>query len=166
MANLWRSICFLVCLLLTTPALALDPPSGDVVLTILGNITVKNDGAGASLDMAALEKLPQHDLTVQTPWYPQPVTFTGPLLRDVMSAVGASGTALKASAIDDYDVVIPFTDIQKYDVILGRKLNGKPLSVRENGPLFVMYPLDSDPALRSKLIFDRCIWQLKSIVVE
>ena len=33
----------------------------------------------------------------------------------------------------------------------------------EKGPLFVMYPFDTQPALRTAVYFSRCIWQLKSI---
>ncbi|WP_225308901.1 molybdopterin-dependent oxidoreductase [Hypericibacter adhaerens] len=137
-----------------------------MVLTIRGNVAQTNAADGARLDMAMLESLPQQELTVHTPWYPQPVTLTGPLLRDVLSLVGATGQELKASAIDDYTVEIPISDTQDYDVIVATKMNGKPMAVRDNGPLFVMYPLDSNPALRTKLILDRCIWQLNAIVVE
>ena len=37
------------------------------------------------------------------------------------------------------------------------------MSVREKGPLFVMYPFDSQPQLRNAVYFSRCIWQLRSI---
>ncbi|HWA44546.1 MAG TPA: molybdopterin-dependent oxidoreductase [Hypericibacter adhaerens] len=166
MFRLLCSLGLLVCLAVATPALALDPPAGKVVLTIRGNVAQTNAADGARLDMAMLESLPQQELTVHTPWYPQPVTLTGPLLRDVLSLVGATGQELKASAIDDYTVEIPISDTQDYDVIVATKMNGKPMAVRDNGPLFVMYPLDSNPALRTKLILDRCIWQLNAIVVE
>jgi hypothetical protein len=39
------------------------------------------------------------------------------------------------------------------------------MSVREKGPLFVMYPFDEQPALRTSVYFGRCIWQLKAIEV-
>jgi hypothetical protein len=160
-------VCFLTsALAMSAPALALDPPSGKVVLTVTGNITEKNVGASAQFDMAMLEKFPQHEITAQTPWYAKPVTFTGPLLRDVLTSIGATGQTLNAAAIDAYSADIPLADIQKYDVIVSRLLNGKPVSVRENGPLFIMYPLGTDPVLDSKMILDRCVWQLKSIHVE
>ena len=42
-------------------------------------------------------------------------------------------------------------------------IDGKPIGVREKGPLFVMYPFDERPELRTSVHFSRCIWQLKSI---
>jgi hypothetical protein len=171
MTKLLHYLSLLVCfsisaLAMSAPALALDPPTGKIVLTVTGNITDRNDGNSAQFDMAMLEQFPQHEITAQTPWYAKPVTFTGPLLRDVLNSLGAKGQTLNAAAIDAYSADIPFADMQKYDVIVSRLLNGKPVSVRENGPLFIMYPLGTDPTLDSKLILDRCVWQLKSIDVE
>jgi hypothetical protein len=48
-------------------------------------------------------------------------------------------------------------------VVVAHLLNGKPMSVREKGPLFVIYPFDDDPQLRTTIYYSRCIWQLKSI---
>jgi hypothetical protein len=37
--------------------------------------------------------------------------------------------------------------------------------VREKGPLFMIYPFDSDAALRNPLYYSRSVWQLKTIDV-
>ena len=39
------------------------------------------------------------------------------------------------------------------------------ITVREKGPLFMIYPFDSDAALRNPLYYSRAVWQLKSIDV-
>jgi hypothetical protein len=101
-----------------------------------------------------------------TPWDKQPIEFTGPLLRDVLAAAKASGTTLKAFALNDYQTAIPFEDSQKFDVILAHKMNGKSIPVKTKGPLFVVYPYDSNPVLRSATYYERSAWQLKSLTIE
>jgi hypothetical protein len=153
-------------LVLAGAALALDPPAGPVVLTVSGKVAKANANDRAVFDMAMLEHLPQHSFTVKTPWYPEPRKFTGPLLRDVLAAAGARGHSLKAVALNDYVVDIPFEDAQRHDVIVARLLDDKPMTVREKGPLFIVYPFDSKPELRNAVYFSRSAWQLKAIQVQ
>ncbi|MFZ4285456.1 molybdopterin-dependent oxidoreductase [Variovorax sp. HJSM1_2] len=149
-----------------TAAQALDKPAGRVVLTIQGDVRSPNQGDRATFDMAMLEKLPQRTFTVQTPWYPTPVTFTGPLLRDILSAAGANGSKIVAEALNDYKTDIPLNDAVRYDVIVARLMNEKPMPVREKGPLFIVYPFDSSPELRAEIYYNRSAWQLKSLTVR
>jgi hypothetical protein len=152
--------------LLAHATLALDPPAGPVVLTLSGKVGKPNAGDRVVFDMTMLERLPQHSFSARTPWYPQPRKFTGPLLRDVLAAAGAKGQMLKAVALNDYVVDIPFEDAQQHDVILARLLDDKPMPVREKGPLFIVYPFDSKPELRNAVYFSRSAWQLKAIQVQ
>ena len=84
----------LLCLVTAHPAQALQPPTGKVGLTITGKLAEKNSPRGAEFDMAMLEALPQKTFTTSTPWDRLPVKFSGPLLRDVLAAAKAQGTAL------------------------------------------------------------------------
>lgn len=143
-----------------THALALDKPTGTVVLTVDGAISQTNNGSQAQFDMVMLEKLPQHSFSTQTPWYPSTVTFTGPLLRDVLAAVGAKGKNITAVALNDYKTEIPIDDATRHDVIVARLMNNRPMRVREKGPLFIVYPFDTKAELRSELYYNRAAWQL------
>jgi hypothetical protein len=49
---------------------------------------------------------------------------------------------------------------------MASRIDGKPIPVREKGPLFVVYPFDSSATLRSSVYYERSIWQLKSIHIE
>lgn len=151
---------------LSTAVLALDAPTGRPVLTISGAISKPNAGKEAKLDMKMIEALPQQTFTTRTPWFDKPVTFTGPLLADVMAAVGAKGSALAATAINDYTITIPMDDVNARKVIMARLIDGKPIPVREKGPLFVVYPFDTDAKLRTSVYYERSIWQLKSLDVK
>lgn len=141
----------------------LPEPDGQVVFTLSGKIRRTNRGANAVFDMAMLAALPQHHITTRTPWYVQPRKFTGPLLRDVLALALAQAQTLRVTALNDYRIDIPFDDVQRYDVVLARLLDDMPMTVREKGPLFMIYPFDSVPTLRNARYYSRSVWQLISI---
>lgn len=162
-----RRFCVAAAAVLAWPgaARALDAPTGPVVLTITGRVGLPNAGDKAVFDMPMLERMAQHSFTTSTPWYSRPRKFTGPLLRDVLAAAGAQGTTLRATALNDYRVDLPVDDVRRHGVLLARLLDDKPMSVRDKGPLFIIYPFDSDTALRSAVYFSRSAWQLKALEV-
>ncbi|MEY4755090.1 MAG: hypothetical protein RJA44_2765 [Pseudomonadota bacterium] len=145
---------------------ALERPKGKVILTITGNVERGNAAGKAEFDMDMLAALPQHSYTTPTPWYPQERKFTGPLLRDVLAAAGAKGKTLSAVALNDYKVELPVEDVQRFEVVLARLLDDKPMPVREKGPLFIIYPFHTDSSLRSERYYGRCAWQLKTLDVR
>jgi hypothetical protein len=51
-------------------------------------------------------------------------------------------------------------------VILALKKNGAYLPVRNQGPIFVIYPFDLNPGLYNEVYFSRSVWQVKSIEVQ
>jgi hypothetical protein len=157
------------CLLLgttTTATTALEAPKGPVVLTASGKIANTNQEGKAILDMATIRAMPQRSFTTETVWDKRPVKFSGPLLRDVLQLLKSSGTEVRAIAINDYAVTVPVTDAQKFDVILATKMNDRDIPPRTKGPLFLVYPFSSDPALKDKVYEERSIWQLKAIEIK
>lgn len=151
---------------LVPAAQALDSPKGRVVLTISGSGLKANQDGRVALDMDMLAALPQHSITVNTPWYPQARKFSGPLLRDVLALAGARGSNIEAYALNDYRVSIPMDDVLRHRVILARLMDEQPMSVRDKGPLFIIYPFDEDRRLRSSLYYSRCAWQLKALEIR
>ncbi|UXY16253.1 molybdopterin-dependent oxidoreductase [Chitiniphilus purpureus] len=153
-------------LLAPQPGWARDK-TGTPLLVVSGNL-VQHGKARAPLvfDEATLRALPQHTFTVATPWHPRAQRFEGPLLRDVLAAAGAAGQTLSLRALNDYVITIPLEDAEQYDVILARKRNGKPMTVRDKGPLFVIYPFHQHPELRQAEYYRRCVWQLAEIIVH
>ena len=151
---------------LARPAWALEQPKQRPVLSISGNIQQTNRDGRALFDMAMLERLPQTTFTTMTPWEKEPITFSGPLLRDVLAAAGAQGKELRAVALNDYRVTIPAEDATTYRVIVATRIGGQPISVRAKGPLFIVYPFDSDRKLQSSAYYERSIWQLVALEVQ
>ena len=148
-------------------AWSLDRSGPDVLLEVTGKISITNDDPGkAVFDRALLDRFPRVTIQTHTPWTDGLVTFEGFLVRDLIKAVGASGETLKATAINDYAIDIPLEDFRKYDAIIADTKNGARMTVRDKGPLWIIYPWDSVPELKNEIYHSRSIWQLNRIVIE
>lgn len=159
-------VCVMLGMLSGAAAWALEAPKGPVVLKVSGLIEARNQDKVAALDMRALQALPQKSFTTQTPWDQKPVTFSGPLLRDVLQLVKAKGQHIRAVALNDYRVRLPVSDAREHDVVVAVQINGQAIPVRTKGPLFIVYPFDTKKELQHKTYYERSIWQLKAIEVE
>ncbi len=143
-----------------------EPAKGKIILTVQGTTAAENKKTELKFDMAMLESLPQVTFTTMTPWNTGPIKFTGPLLRDVLSTAKVSGKTINASALNDYNTAIPAEDAYKFDVIVAHRMDGELIPVRTKGPLFIVYPYDSKPELRSSTYYERSAWQLKSLSID
>lgn len=144
----------------------LSQPEGKVILTVSGNIAVKNRGDSAVFDLAMLEKLGLQMIETKTPWYDHRARFEGVSLDQLMQLVSAQGTKITAVALNDYVTTIPLDDFKKFNVILALKRDGQTMSIRDKGPLFIIYPYDSDPELQSQTYYTRSAWQVARLIVE
>ncbi|MCZ8152715.1 MAG: molybdopterin-dependent oxidoreductase [Rhodobacteraceae bacterium] len=148
---------------------AADPlpvPSGDVVLTITGSIDETNGDDVARFDLAMLQDLAATRIETTTIWTEGPQVFEGVSLIALIDALGAEGSVIAASALNDYTVEIPLSDAIPGGPILAYAQNGEPLSVRDKGPLWVVYPYDSKPEYQSEVIYARSIWQVKRMEIR
>ncbi|KAA0875713.1 hypothetical protein [Nitrincola tapanii] len=163
----WRRLGWVACLLavsFSTHAQELPQPEGSVILTVSGLIERSNTPSGeAEFDRAMLESLAQVATQTQTPWAEGVNLYEGPLIRAVADAVGANGQTLVITALNDYSAEMPVSDLYEFDVILALKMNQAYMRVRDKGPLFVIYPFDQNPVLKSELYYNRSVWQIKAI---
>lgn len=144
----------------------LSKPTGKVLLTVSGNIENTNEDGKATFDTASLEKLGMVSFQTTSPWYNGRTTFTGIPLQKLMDFVGAKGTVVKVTALNDYTTVIPLNDFKKYNVILALKINGKYMQIRDKGPLFIVYPYDSISELNNQIYYSRSAWQVSRMDIE
>lgn len=147
-------------------AAELAAPKGEIILTLLGAITSQNAEDAAVFDADMLAALPVVEFTTGTIWTEGPQTFVGVSMADLLAHVGATGSSIAATAINDYAVEIPVSDIAEGAPIVAYLMNGETMSVRDKGPLWVVYPYDSDDAFQSEVVYSRSIWQLDRIVVS
>ena len=68
--------------------------------------------------------------------------------------------------MNDYAVDIPIGDARDGGPIIAYEIDGKPMSVREKGPLWIVYPYDSKTEYRTETIYSRSIWQLDRLQFE
>lgn len=146
-------------LILSGPALAQGTaPRARPILDVSGQVA-----APQRLDLAALDALPQGGFATRTPWFDGARRFTGVSGAALVAAFGARGTEAVATALNDYSVTIPLADFTAAGLILATRLDGEPLSVREKGPVWVVYPFDAEARLRSEVFYSRSIWQLRRL---
>lgn len=142
---------------------SLPAPQGDVILTVTGAVGATNAGDAAHIDLAMLEAMAPVEFETSTIWTDGPQLFRGVPLATLVQKLGAEGTVMSASALNDYTVDIPLTDAVADGPILAFAVNGAPLSVRDKGPLWVVYPYDSNADYQAEVIYARSIWQVAAI---
>jgi hypothetical protein len=116
------------------------------------------------LSLEDLAAMPQVTVVTENEFTDGMVSYQGPLVRDVLDMVGLGGLeTVRFVAANDYFVEIPTSDFQNYDAILAMEADGKPLSRREKGPLWLMYPISEHAELQDPEYLRRLIWQVVRI---
>ncbi|HEY5718653.1 MAG TPA: molybdopterin-dependent oxidoreductase [Motiliproteus sp.] len=147
-------------------AAPLAKPEGNVLLTVSGLISELNTEGMAQFDRGMLDQLPQHAMTTATPWTEGIQRFEGPLLSDLLAAVGSSGNELVLRALNDYFAIVNLDEIANYPVMLAMRVNGAILSVRNKGPIWLVYPMSEYPELDTPYHRPDMVWQLIKIEVR
>ena len=144
----------------------LSPPNGDVVLTVSGRIARSTAPGEAYFDRAMLQDMKHVTLQTATPWTNGAPVFRGVLVRDVLDRVGAEGSIARVIAMNDYRYDIPISDFYDYPVLLAFEMDGKPLRLRDKGPLWIIFPIDQFQELRGRRTERKMVWQLQEIHVK
>lgn len=130
-------------------------------------LTVEGQPAATDFTLAQLQALPQTTVITTTPWTEGSHTYTGVLLRNLLDKQGLQkATKLNAKALNDYVATLTVSDAYKYDVLLALTQDGKLLTRRNKGPVWVIYPLSLHPELDKPSYHSAMIWQLRAISVS
>jgi len=140
-------------------------PEGRVLLTVSGAISESNSDGAAMFDREMMQSLDWQEIETYTSFTTGQQAFAGPTLSSLLEAVGASGSVLTATAVNDYAIEIPISHADAHDVILAMDMNGKPMRVRDKGPIWVVYPLSETDA-EKKPFDNQMIWQLDRLSVQ
>ena len=143
----------------------LPRPQGPVILTISGHIAQTNAPGEAQFDRDMLEALGKAAYTTSSEVSAKPMAFEGVPLRAVLDRVGAQGTVMKATALNQYQIPIPLEDL-KFEPILAMKVDGKVITPRDKGPLWIAYPRDQFSVLQDVRYDARWVWQLRELHIE
>ena len=128
------------------------------ILTVSG----LTDGS-RELALGDLRRMGATELTTSTPWTDRAETFTGVSGTRFVEALGATGGEVVAQALNDYRVVIPFDVLGSDDVLVAYARNGEPMSVRDKGPVWILFPFDADRRFLSDTYRTYSIWNLSHL---
>ncbi|NMM45618.1 molybdopterin-dependent oxidoreductase [Rhodospirillaceae bacterium KN72] len=170
----FRSLAAVACLTVVavigqgTPTLAgeLPMPTGRAILTVSGTIEHSNNAGQAMFDLDMLKSIAPTTITTNTPWTEGNVTFQGVPITALLHAVGAKGKTLTITALNDYAATTEASLLTDAHAILAYEMNGERLSIRDKGPLWVIFPFNTDEALRTETYWSVSVWQVKSITIE
>ncbi len=151
---------------ISAPAFALDPPTGKVLLKVSGTLHAKNVGNEAHWDIGLLESLPTETIRTSTPWSEGVFEWQGIRIDVFLNAMGINSTAFTAAALDDYAIEFLEVDIAKYPVIIAYKQDANYISVRQLGPLRIIFPFDDYPELHTQNNLTMSVWQLNKMIIH
>lgn len=161
------------------PALA----GGPVLLTVTGAVEKTNRGPSDpaldvlfafnevdfakahEFDLDALAALPQTTVKADFPKGGAQVSFTGPLLADLLAAAGAGGETVMVQAIDGYAMEVPRAELEAKGAVLALARDGKPLGIGSFGPAQLVFPRAERDELAS-MPDDWWIWQIFHIKAQ
>ncbi len=145
---------------------SLPKPTGEIVLTVTGENFQTNAPGRAEIDWQMLKGLGVRTLKTSTPWTEGTPEFKGVLARDLLDHLAIKGKTARAIALNDYAYDIPLSDLRKYPVLLAYEMNGKPLQVRDKGPIWLVFPLDQFAELRNRITQRKMVWQLVELRIK
>ena len=122
-----------------------------------------------SWSLGEVDALSQQRATTHSPFFPGTETFSGPLLADLLAAaLGAEpkeSTPIKLVALNDYSIQTTFGKLKHAEAIVATRKNDLPMSIRDRGPFWIIFPLTKRPDLENEDFYRLMIWQLSDIIV-
>ena len=145
-----------------TPTTPLPTPKGRPILHVSG---VSNGNAGRrtlKVDFATLDRLAHERVILREPFLKREFTFNVIRMSEFARLAGIpAGASLYMHALDDYHVVLPIDDIASVAFIATR-VEGKPISVAQGGPIRLVFTGDESVAANT----DNWIWSIDSMRVH
>lgn len=163
---------------------------GPVLLTLSGAIHLHNRGpldpaldqmmakqklafsAAYAFDFAALTALRAASIHPTLEYDNTPHELRGPLLTNVLKAVGADLTdqsTVLLRAVDGYAAELSGAEIRQRRFMVATHLDGRPLSLGGLGPLWAVYDADRFADMAARPVaerFAKCPWALYTIDVK
>ena len=164
--TLWHSVRnILACLVLTGVSIT-SAAAEDVLLTVT-NPRISGTAGEITFTRRQLGEVEWRTIETETEFTDGKKVFVGPRIEAVLDLIGHAGAeTVRLVAANDYAVDVEIAEIIQYDAIIAMEMNGKQLSIRDKGPLWVMYPLDDHDELQDPAYNSRLIWQLTKMILK
>jgi hypothetical protein len=158
--------CLLLSPFVSAAAEPLPKARDEILLTIDGAITVTNGDGLAAFDLDMLKALPSRQFVTTTPWTKGLHTFTGVPLGILMARVGATGTKVTATALNDYSADVPIADGEQHEAMVAYLFDGQPMLASDHGPLWIIYPFSNREETQTETFYIRAVWNLYNLTVR
>lgn len=126
-------------------------------------LTINNQGNKTSFTLDQLLEHADQEIVTNTPWTEDDTSFVGISAQRLLKLIGREQADLKVVALNNYWSTIPFSDIEKYNPLFALKKDGKVMTVRDKGPVWVIYPLTDFDELNNEVLHSRMVWQVSQI---
>jgi hypothetical protein len=145
---------------------AVPAPTGDVILTITGDINNINKGDSLVFDLETLESLELVRYTVSDPWQQTEIAYTGVLLSDLLAVAGAGegATAVNVIALNDYAAEVPISESDKWPVMIATQSDGEYMTIDNTGPTRIIFPYDTYDDISAAR--NMSVWNIGSMEVK
>jgi hypothetical protein len=122
----------------------LTAPTGDVILTISGEVGTPNAGDLCQFDAALLDRF-AIEQTIDDPWMGDGLVYRGVTLAKIWELCGAAADAAAATlvATDGMEVVIAAEDLQAWPIMLAYQVGGADLVEETGGPVKLVFPAEA-----------------------
>lgn len=122
-----------------------DGSSGDskVVLTVEHKNKKSQLTVLTELTLSDLQLLLVTEFTTSTIWTAEKQTFTGVELAELIAHLEIKAELLHAVALDEYYLDLAISDAVTGGPIIAYFNNGKQMTTRDKGPLWIVYPYDN-----------------------
>lgn len=90
----------------------------------------------------------------------------GARIDAVLDRFGIDGENLRVTGADKYSAELPVEELRRYPVLLAYEIDGKRLTLRSKGPVWVVYPFNDYPEIADQLREARSVWQVTTIEVQ
>jgi hypothetical protein len=139
--------------------IVLAPLAGSKVILRVSTPSGERTYTHAQLEAIGLKKM-----STTTYWPEDSGEFDGVLLQDLLRDAGIEDAVeVKITALDNYIAFIPQQDWRKWDVMLATRYEQKMMSIRNKGPLRIIYPKDRGGAVAESEMRLLWIWAVQSI---
>lgn len=126
--------------------------------------------ASQACDLNGLENLPAKEIVTTLPaalGLAGEHRWKGVSLRHLVERLGGGeNSQILLGALNDYTIEIPWSDLVHHDPILAYSRDGERISIRDKGPLILIYPFGTHPRLKGQDYLNRSIWQVHAITVR
>ncbi|WP_120501146.1 molybdopterin-dependent oxidoreductase [Roseovarius sp. EL26] len=160
------TISILALIFFLSPASSLSQETEEILLTI--QIQTDGNSKNRTIDFtrADLMDFPDTTVTTTTIWTDGEQTFTGVQIQALLQHLNIQSAQLELVAENEYSIEVPAADFYEDTAVLAYARNGEVMTLRENGPLWLVYDYDSDAKYRTEFYYLRSIWQLTKIMVK